>query len=90
MWEPPPGPASLSTTTPDHTKGPVVTTQPQQFNVVAELDASFDEDTAEALLDPIADYSGAASRSELGHAEVVFTIPRRHRPPGHQHRPGHP
>lgn len=47
----------------------------QTFNVVAELDASFDEDTAEALLDPIADYSGGAYRSELGHAEVVFTIP---------------
>ena len=50
-----------------------MTTQP--FNVVAELDASFDEDTAEALLAPIADYSGGAYRSELGHAEVVFTIP---------------
>lgn len=47
----------------------------QSYNVIAELDAPFDEDTAEQLLDPIADYSGAAGRSELGHTEVVFTLP---------------
>ncbi len=47
----------------------------QSYNVVAEIDVSFDEHTAEQLLDPIADYSGAAGRSELGHTEVVFTLP---------------
>lgn len=47
----------------------------QSYNAVAELDAPFDEDTAEQLLGPIADYSGAAGRSELGHTEVVFTLP---------------
>jgi len=47
----------------------------ESYNVVAELDATFGEENADALLGPIAEYSGAAARSELGHAEVVFTIP---------------
>ncbi|WP_137725652.1 helix-turn-helix domain-containing protein [Prescottella subtropica] len=47
----------------------------QPYNIVAELDAEFTEDTADALLEPIADHSGAAGRSELGRTEVVFTIP---------------
>ena len=47
----------------------------ESYNVVAELDATFGEENAEALLGPIAEYSGAAGRSELGYAEVVFTIP---------------
>ncbi len=50
-------------------------TTAQSYNVVAEIDVSFDEHTAEQLLDPIADYSGSAGRSELGHTEVVFTLP---------------
>ncbi|WCT05895.1 helix-turn-helix domain-containing protein [Rhodococcus qingshengii] len=47
----------------------------QPYNVVAELDAPFDEGTVELLIDPIADYSGAVGRSELGRAEIVFTLP---------------
>jgi excisionase family DNA binding protein len=50
-----------------------VTAQP--YNVVAELAGSFDEQAVDQLLDPIADYSGAAGRSELGRTEVVFTLP---------------
>lgn len=46
----------------------------QSYNITAELDTEFGEDTAEALLAPIADHHGAAARSELGRAEVVFTI----------------
>ncbi|WP_409334031.1 hypothetical protein, partial [Staphylococcus aureus] len=45
------------------------------YNVVAELDVPFDEETVEQLIDPIADYSGAVGRSELGRTEVVFTLP---------------
>jgi len=48
----------------------------ESYNVVAELDATFGEENADALLGPIAKYSGGAARSELGHAEVVFTIRR--------------
>lgn len=47
----------------------------QSYNVIAELDTEFGPENAEQLLGPIADYSGAAGRSELGHAEVVFTLP---------------
>lgn len=47
----------------------------QSYNVIAELDTEFGPENAEQLLDPIADYSGAAGRSELGHAEVIFTVP---------------
>lgn len=47
----------------------------QPYNIVAELDAPFDEDTVEQLIDPIADYSGAVGRSELGRTEIVFTLP---------------
>lgn len=47
----------------------------QPYNVVAELDAPFDEGTVELLIDPIADYSGAVGRSELGRTEIVFTLP---------------
>ncbi|PCK23255.1 helix-turn-helix domain-containing protein [Rhodococcus qingshengii] len=50
-----------------------MTTQP--YNVVAELDVPFDEETADQLIEPIADYSGAVGRSELGRTEVVFTLP---------------
>lgn len=47
----------------------------QPYNVVAELDAPFDEGTVELFIDPIADYSGAVGRSELGRTEIVFTLP---------------
>jgi len=47
----------------------------QSYNVIAELDTEFGPENAERLLGPLADYSGAARRSELGHAEVVFTVP---------------
>ncbi len=47
----------------------------QPYNVVAELDAPFDEENIDQLLDPIADHSGAVGRSELGRTEVVFTLP---------------
>ncbi|CAG7618963.1 hypothetical protein SIM91_18535 [Rhodococcus opacus] len=47
----------------------------ESYNVVAELDATIGEENVDALLGPIAEYSGAAARSELGRAEVVFTIP---------------
>lgn len=47
----------------------------QSFNVIVELETVFDESTADALLEPIEDYNGAAGRSELGRAEVVFTVP---------------
>lgn len=43
--------------------------------VVTELDSTFGEENGDALLGPIAEYSGGAARSELGHAEVVSTIP---------------
>ncbi|WP_230990342.1 hypothetical protein [Rhodococcus oxybenzonivorans] len=45
------------------------------YNVLAELDATFGEENADAPLGPIAEYSGAASRSELGGAEIVLAIP---------------
>ncbi|MBQ7804389.1 helix-turn-helix domain-containing protein [Rhodococcus sp. (in: high G+C Gram-positive bacteria)] len=47
----------------------------QPYNVVAELDVPFDEETVEQLIDPIVDYGGAVGRSELGRTEVVFTLP---------------
>ena len=47
----------------------------QPYNVVAELDAPFDEENIDQLLDPIADHRGAVGRSELGRTEVVFTLP---------------
>lgn len=47
----------------------------QDYNVVAELDVPFNEETADQLLAPIADHSGAVGRSELGRTEVVFTLP---------------
>lgn len=46
-----------------------------QVNVMAELDVDFDETVADALIDPIAEYSGAAGRSEFGRTEIVFTLP---------------
>ncbi|WP_250718778.1 helix-turn-helix domain-containing protein [Rhodococcus qingshengii] len=42
---------------------------------MAELDMAFDAETADELLDRIANYDGAAGRSELGRTEVVFTLP---------------
>lgn len=47
----------------------------QSYNIVAELDAAFTEDNTDKLIAPIADYAGAVGRSELGHTEVVFTLP---------------
>ena len=47
----------------------------QPYNVIAELDVPFDEETVDRLIDPIADYGGAVGRSELGRTEVVFTLP---------------
>ncbi|MFC9839743.1 helix-turn-helix domain-containing protein [Rhodococcus sp. NPDC127530] len=41
----------------------------------SELGEHAGELDADALRGPIAEYSGGAARSELGHAEVVFTIP---------------
>ena len=47
----------------------------QDYNVVAELDVPFNEETSDQLLAPIADHIGAVGRSELGRTEVVFTLP---------------
>ncbi|WP_032385492.1 helix-turn-helix domain-containing protein [Rhodococcoides fascians] len=47
----------------------------RQYNIVAELDAPFDGDSVDSLLGPIVEHSGAVGRSELGRAEVVFTVP---------------
>lgn len=41
----------------------------------AEFDTAFTEDTADQFLSPVADYGGAAGRSELRRAEIVFTPP---------------
>ena len=45
------------------------------YNVVAELDVSFGPNTADSAVAPIAEYSGAAGRSDLGYTEIVFTLP---------------
>ncbi|WP_213578449.1 helix-turn-helix domain-containing protein [Rhodococcus sp. USK13] len=45
------------------------------YNVVAELDVPFGPEGAESALEPIAEYSGAVGRSDLGYTEIVFTLP---------------